>query len=110
MVLSKTNQLSVTCLYEKLEVQLRALESLGITKEEYAAMLFPLVETAIPDNISKAWESYRVNKNASTKDPDHCLRELLQFLITEVETEERFRLWGNCFGINSNDKTNISVD
>ncbi|GFU13962.1 DUF1758 domain-containing protein [Trichonephila clavipes] len=38
--------------------QLRALESLGVTKEKYAAMLFPLVESCLPAEILRAWERY----------------------------------------------------
>ncbi|KAF6216493.1 hypothetical protein GE061_000835 [Apolygus lucorum] len=32
-------------LFDRLSTQLRALESLGVTKEKYAAMLFPMVES-----------------------------------------------------------------
>ncbi|GFT56193.1 hypothetical protein TNCV_129891 [Trichonephila clavipes] len=35
-----------------------ALESLGISKEKYAAMLFPLVESCLPAEILRAWERY----------------------------------------------------
>ncbi|GFV13187.1 hypothetical protein TNCV_142081 [Trichonephila clavipes] len=41
-----------------IEAQLRALESLGVTKEKYAAMLFPLVESCLPSEILRAWERY----------------------------------------------------
>lgn len=45
LVLNRSNSLSVTSLYDILEVQLRAIESLGAAKVKYALMLFPLVET-----------------------------------------------------------------
>lgn len=45
LVLNRSNSLSVTSLYDILEVQLRALESLGATKVKYALILIPLVET-----------------------------------------------------------------
>ncbi|GFT18136.1 uncharacterized protein TNCV_183031 [Trichonephila clavipes] len=35
-------EVNLSSLYDKIEAQLRALESLGVTKEKYAAMLFPL--------------------------------------------------------------------
>ncbi|GFW88519.1 uncharacterized protein TNCV_3552881 [Trichonephila clavipes] len=41
-----------------IEAQLRALESFGVTKEKYAAMLFPLVESCLPAEILRAWERY----------------------------------------------------
>ncbi|GFU31946.1 integrase catalytic domain-containing protein [Trichonephila clavipes] len=41
-----------------IEAQLRALGSLGVTKEKYAAMLFPLVESCLPAEILRAWERY----------------------------------------------------
>ena len=42
-------------LYDLLESHLRALESIGITSEKYAAMLFPLVESCIPEELLRAW-------------------------------------------------------
>ncbi|XP_011883737.1 PREDICTED: uncharacterized protein LOC105570894, partial [Vollenhovia emeryi] len=42
-------QQSVGNLYDKLETQLRALESLGVTTEMCAAMLYPLVESSLPE-------------------------------------------------------------
>lgn len=33
----------LSTLYDQLETQLRALESLGVTTDKYAAMLYPLV-------------------------------------------------------------------
>ena len=36
-------------LYDKLESNFRALESIGMTSDKYTAMLFPLVESCIPE-------------------------------------------------------------
>jgi len=36
--------MSLMSIYDKLETQLRALETLGVTTDMCAAMLFPLVE------------------------------------------------------------------
>lgn len=47
-------------------------------------MLFPLVETAIPATYLKIWERYRVTKNASTKETDNCLVDLIQFLTIDI--------------------------
>ncbi|GBM22674.1 hypothetical protein AVEN_212385-1 [Araneus ventricosus] len=87
--LKKSSSVRIAQLYEKLDSLLRALESLDITKEKYATMLYPLVESAVADNIFKIWESRRVNKQAPTKNPDNCLTKLLYFLRIEVEEGRR---------------------
>lgn len=56
----KVGKSSLRKLHDQLEAKLRALEVLGVTREKYAAMLFPLVESCIPDENLKAWERYRV--------------------------------------------------
>ncbi|GFX42344.1 uncharacterized protein TNCV_110641 [Trichonephila clavipes] len=60
LVLQNTEikKVNLSSLYDKIEAQLRALESLGVTKEKYAAMLFPLVESCLPAEILHAWERY----------------------------------------------------
>ncbi|GFQ78018.1 integrase catalytic domain-containing protein [Trichonephila clavata] len=46
-------------LYDKLQTQLMALDSLGVTNEKYADIIFPLVESCLPSEILKAWERSR---------------------------------------------------
>ncbi|XP_050315561.1 uncharacterized protein LOC126750100 [Anthonomus grandis grandis] len=53
---SSGNRLDITRLYDKLETQLRALETLGITSDKYAAMLFPLVESCLPPELLRIWQ------------------------------------------------------
>lgn len=60
-------------------------------------MLFPLVESAVPEPLFKIWERVRNNKNTSMKKPDECLQELLEFLRIEVEGEERLKLHQESF-------------
>ncbi|GFU41995.1 integrase catalytic domain-containing protein [Trichonephila clavipes] len=55
---AEVNKVNLSSLYDKIEAQLRALESLGVTKEKYAAMLFPLVKSCLPVEILRAWERY----------------------------------------------------
>ncbi|KAF2889058.1 hypothetical protein ILUMI_17115 [Ignelater luminosus] len=43
-------------IYDKLEVQLRALESLGVTKDKCAAMLYSLVESSLPEELIRTWQ------------------------------------------------------
>jgi hypothetical protein len=41
-------------LYDKLEPNFRALGSIGITADKYTAMLFPLVDSCIPEEHVKS--------------------------------------------------------
>lgn len=88
---------SISHLYDSLASQLRALDSLGVTIERYAAMLFPLVESVLPEATFKTWDRYRVSKGTSTKKRDAYLSELLTFLKVEVESEERMKLCQSSF-------------
>ncbi|XP_074035654.1 uncharacterized protein [Leptinotarsa decemlineata] len=110
LVLHQVNKnksgMSLSSLYDRLETQLRALESLGVTTEKYAAMLFPLVESALPSELLKIWERHRSSKvkihTKNEKDnfaSDNYLTMLLDFLRTEVESEERINLAKTSFGI-----------
>ncbi|XP_074028329.1 uncharacterized protein [Leptinotarsa decemlineata] len=96
--------MSLSNLYDKLETQLRALESLGVTSEKYAAMLFPLVESALPAEVLRTWERHRnfnqrneKNDNDTSKGTNY-LNMLLGFLKMEVESEERIHLAQKGFG------------
>ncbi|GFW47826.1 DUF1758 domain-containing protein [Trichonephila clavipes] len=92
---AEVNKVNLSSLYDKIEAQLRALESLGVTKEKYAAMLFPLVESRLPAEILRAWERYvRYSSDESgKKDLDY----LMKFLSIEVSSEDRIKLARNSF-------------
>lgn len=64
LVLSNANghqKLPLEKLYDELETQLRALESLGVTSNNYAAMLYPLVESALSEDVLRTWEQLEIN-------------------------------------------------
>ncbi|XP_054259236.1 uncharacterized protein LOC128983979 [Macrosteles quadrilineatus] len=93
-------------LYDKLETQLRALETLGVTSDKYASMLYPLVESALPEEILRAWERHRSSRLLHTPSTStssdlvissNFLEELLDFLKAEVESEERLALARSSF-------------
>lgn len=42
--------------YDRLEAQLRSLETLGVAKGRYTSMLYPLVDSAIPHYLIRVWE------------------------------------------------------
>ena len=46
----------ISTLYDRIETQLRALETLGITSDKYSAMLFPLIESCLPENLLRIWQ------------------------------------------------------
>jgi len=44
---SREGKVMLSSLYDRIETQLRALETLGVATDKYAAMLFPLVECLV---------------------------------------------------------------
>lgn len=92
LVLTNTNgkqRLSLATLYDQLETQLRALESLGVTSDKYSAMLYPLVESAISEDVLVTWERIRNQRNLNATGDDDQLKELMVFLRSEVESNIR---------------------
>ncbi|CAG7824208.1 unnamed protein product, partial [Allacma fusca] len=80
-------QSSVLCMYDKLETQLRALETLGVTSDKFAAMLYPLVESCLPEEVMRTWER---NRGQIAMQPDASkdrLALLMTFLKGEVDGE-----------------------
>ncbi|UYV84919.1 hypothetical protein LAZ67_X004007, partial [Cordylochernes scorpioides] len=62
-------KMSVVKLYDRLETQLRALETLGVARDKFAAMLYPLVESALPEDTLRVWERSQYTKNTGSKMP-----------------------------------------
>jgi hypothetical protein len=74
---------------------LRALVSIGMTTDKYATMLFPMVESCIPEELLRVW--LRIPAVATVVEPQNNaysdkLKQLLSFLRNEVEGEERISL------------------
>jgi hypothetical protein len=82
-------------LYHKLQSYLRALESIGMTTDKCAAMLFPMIESCIPEEILRVWlrnpvvATNVVPQNNAYSDK---FKQLLSFFRSEVEEEERIFL------------------
>ncbi|GFV73924.1 integrase catalytic domain-containing protein [Trichonephila clavipes] len=51
----KQEKISMTSMYDKLESYLRALETLGVTTEKFASILYPRVESCFQEDFLKAW-------------------------------------------------------
>ncbi|GFW13387.1 integrase catalytic domain-containing protein [Trichonephila clavipes] len=65
--------------------------TLGLTKDKYADILFPLVESALPVDVVKLWERRRnlsTDKNQVKTDLDL----LMEFIKNEVDGEFRVKI------------------
>lgn len=93
---SEARKMNLSYLYDKIEAQLRALESLGVTKDKFAAMLFPLVESCLPSDLLRAWERYVGYSTDESGKKD--LDSLMKFLSIEVASEDRIKLARTNFG------------
>ncbi|KAJ8964429.1 hypothetical protein NQ317_017452 [Molorchus minor] len=95
----------LSTLYDNIESQLRALETLGVTTEKCAAMLYPLVESCLPEEILRVWQRSRAY------DPNPPLKsrldDLMEFLRKEVENEERIQLAVSGFDLQKKKKNEV---
>ncbi|GFQ94720.1 uncharacterized protein TNCT_589101 [Trichonephila clavata] len=92
LILNQSHNMSFTDLVDQLDTYLRCLENLGVTKEKYACMLYPLVEASIPEQILIAWERERNSISRNSTANTHDLDLLIQFLRSEVVSAERLRI------------------
>lgn len=88
----KQQNLSLSAMYDELESNLRALETLGVTQEQSAAFLYPLVESSLPVEIIQVWQRSAVSgyeDDDAGKPADERLKTLMKFLRGEVRGAER---------------------
>lgn len=91
MVIQNTKSQSMytlSSLHDKIESQLRALDSLGVHTKMYDAILFPLVESCIPEDLLRVWQR-QSNIGETHKDR---LENLMIFINNEVENEQRISM------------------
>ncbi|UYV63707.1 hypothetical protein LAZ67_2005377 [Cordylochernes scorpioides] len=93
-------KMSVVKHYDRLETQLRALETLGVARDKFAAMLYPLVESALPEDTLRVWE--RSQYTVSGRGVQDKLTQLMTFLKTEVKGESRVNMAKAAFKIDNN--------
>ncbi|UYV73036.1 K02A2.6-like [Cordylochernes scorpioides] len=90
------NTISFSTVYVRLSSQLRALGSLGVTTDKCAAILYPMVESALPEDLFVAWERtrhhHKPGEDGKHKSSEVLLDKLMEFLKHEVEGSERMRL------------------
>lgn len=82
--------------YDQLKTQLRALESLGVTTDMCAAMLYPLVESSLPVELLRAWQ--RHSSTLKIEDAKGRLEKFMDFLEAEVEADQRIDMATEGFG------------
>lgn len=99
--LNPTKRVTISSLYDRLETQLRALETLEVTRDEFVAILYPLVESCLPEELLRAWERHRIILINLSGDKIDRLSHLMLFMKGEVESEERISLARSGFGDNS---------
>ncbi|KAJ8892412.1 hypothetical protein PR048_004992 [Dryococelus australis] len=81
--------MQLSTLHDRLETQLRALESLRVAADNYAAILFPLIESCLPVEILKNWQR---STSILTKTLKKQMDSLMTFLKAEIEGEEHVSL------------------
>lgn len=96
--------MDICVLYDRLETQLRALETLGVTSDKCSAMLFPLIESCLSPELLSAWQRSASFDTCREDDPtltplEQRLKGLMAFLRREVENEERINRATEAFGL-----------
>jgi len=91
---SSREKTSLAQMYDKLESHLRALETLGCTTQQNASMLYPMVESSLPEDVLRAWNRSPLSIRIGLKEepPKTRLDFLMEFLKTEVKGEQRITL------------------
>lgn len=69
-----------------------------------AAMLYPLVESSLPEDLLRVWQRNTKAINSSTS--KQRLDELMSFLQTLIMSEERIAMAISGFGLNIESTTN----
>lgn len=91
-VVRRNKKSSLASLYDKVECYIRALGTLGVTTDKCAAMLYPLVESSLPEEVLRTWQRSGQRKTLETnghRETDDRFAKFLIFLQMEVENEER---------------------
>ncbi|XP_029053806.2 uncharacterized protein LOC114881250 [Osmia bicornis bicornis] len=99
---NKGKYVNVSTIYDKISAHIRALETLGVKTNNCATMLYPLVESSLPEEILRTWQRSPLSSGIdnggveSGEVPDRLTR-LLQFLKAEISNEERINMAINGF-------------
>lgn len=94
---STANNKKLGYLHDTIRGHLRALESLGVTSNNYAALLLPMIESCLPEDALVEWQRNRRSLLAKTSSTtkitsDRRLTELMNFLKNEALDEARIQI------------------
>jgi len=78
---NRDKAVQIRSVYDKINVNIRALEALGIGQEQYGSLLIPVIMTKLPHNI-------RLQIARLTKRDVWVMDELLEVIKNEVEARE----------------------
>ena len=95
----------LSSLYDKTESWLRALESLGVASDKYAALLYPLIESCLPEDTLRAWERSESARKIACEDTyEHAfrLKQVMLFLEWEVRSEYKISVTSKGFETKNN--------
>ncbi|UYV67861.1 hypothetical protein LAZ67_5002285 [Cordylochernes scorpioides] len=108
LVINKARKKTLTLegLYNQVESHLRALESLGVTTQQNASFLYPLVESSLPEDLLRIWQrsalaGYGGDELELPITIDQRLERLLEFLRREVKGDQRLEYMKEGFGESS---------
>jgi Protein of unknown function (DUF1759) len=89
----QSEQITLSTIYDEIESHLRALETLGVTQDQSAAFLYPLVESSLPVETIQAWQRSSMSgydgSLTDNKAVDERLKSLIKFIRSEVKGAER---------------------
>ncbi|KAJ8976359.1 hypothetical protein NQ317_011600 [Molorchus minor] len=103
-------KMDVSLLYDKIKTQLRALETLGVTSDKYSAILFPLIESSLPQELLRVWQRFgnsgiEIDNLVEDKvSVEGRLKVLMRFLQAEVDNEQRIALATESFDFTSSER------
>ncbi|UYV69490.1 hypothetical protein LAZ67_6003777 [Cordylochernes scorpioides] len=103
---ARKKTLTLEGLYDQVESHLRALESLGVTTQQNASFLYPLVESSLPEDLLRIWQrsalaGYGGDELELPITIDQRLERLLEFLRREVKRDQRLEYMKEGFGESS---------
>ena len=85
-------KMPLTKLFDELEAQLRALESLNFETERNSCFLYPMVESNLSEDVIRAWQRSSLYHEGEGEEDFSRLKNLMNFFKYEVEGEERLKL------------------
>ncbi|XP_058802077.1 uncharacterized protein LOC131670472 [Phymastichus coffea] len=107
----KEEQSDIASIYDRLSAHIRALDTLGVKTDNCATMLYPLVESSLPEEILRTWQRSPLSSSTNNGNQGQegapvsdRLTKLLEFLKTEVTNEERINMAVTHFAVASDKK------